>query len=97
MVHTVTQTHSDVELLQCKQLMIHLDGPQQLFRAVHQLQGTFRVKNKMKLNMNVQLLLFMLCRTHGCSEVSAARLTNVCETTAPTSLSVLSLSVSCSP
>lgn len=34
----VAETHCDVELLQGKQLMIHLHRPQQLLRAVHQLQ-----------------------------------------------------------
>lgn len=41
------QTHSDVELLQSKELMIHLDGPQQLFGAVHQLQRSFITQWKM--------------------------------------------------
>lgn len=34
------RTYSDVQLLQRKELMIHLDRPQQLLRAVHQFQGT---------------------------------------------------------
>lgn len=42
MIINKTQTHSNVELLQSEQLMIHLDGPEQLLWTVHQLQGTWR-------------------------------------------------------
>lgn len=31
-----SQTYSNIQLLQCKQLMIHLNRPQQLSRTVHQ-------------------------------------------------------------
>lgn len=37
-----TSTYRDVELLQGKELMIHLHGPEQLLRAVHQLQRPCR-------------------------------------------------------
>lgn len=55
---TNTETYGDVELLQSEELMIHLYGPEQLLRAVHQLQGACDTKTEINHNFLVWFLRF---------------------------------------